>query len=74
MDNLSYQELAKKALAKQEEPIAKVSESDGNHFPVSSCGAVSQYPFVGEQYVHVSSCTECKKTNPKPGHNCWKYS
>ncbi len=73
MEKLSYKELAKKALAKQEEPIEKVSESDGAYFPVNN-GVVSQYPFVCEQYVYVNPCTECKKTNPKPGHNCWKYS
>lgn len=22
---------------------------------------------------YVTSCTECKSFNPKPGHNCWKY-
>lgn len=73
MNNLSYQELAKKGLAKQVEPILKVSENDCNYYPLNNC-VVSQYPFVGEQYVYVNPCTECKKTNPKPGHNCWKYS
>lgn len=68
MSKVSYHDLMKQALANDLPPIQSVTIS---HAPTIG---PSQYPFEGEQYVFVNPCTECKKPNPKPGHNCWKYS
>jgi hypothetical protein len=64
---LNYTDLIKQALQSNINPVETVE----NHIPITG---PSNYPFEGKQYVYVNPCTECKKKNPKPGHNCWKYS
>ena len=67
MSQLNYKDLIKQALLANANSVDTVISDNPSTGP-------SQYPFAGEQYVYVNPCSECKKPNPKPGHNCWKYS
>jgi len=70
MSQLNYHELMKQALA----PNTLLVETITADSSIPQTGP-SKYPFVGgKQYVYENPCTECKKQNPKQGHNCWKYS